>query len=442
MSFISRGFHRRQREPGQEGRVPPGQYVTVRLPGALGRADASIGRSRTGRSRSRARSTSRCAGAGTSSARCRARPSRRTSTASPSGRSSTRTGRASRWTRCSTASRRSAEFVVAFSDGGYTTNLPLEDVTGGKAWVAFGYDGEPLEPEHGGPARLLVPHLYFWKSAKWVRGLQLREHDEPGFWEGYGYHNYGDPWLEQRYAATELAARRGRRRPSRRRRGSAASCSTRPAGPATGRASTSTSGSRPRTATRRSAATRSPPRRRGASSSLTVERLDDGEVSPYLVDELRAGDKVEVRGPIGGYFVWEAAAGRAVAARRGRVGNRPADGDPAPARRRRQRCRRPPARVVAHGGRHHLRGRARAPRCAGRGRDHAHAHPWHAGRLERSRGRIDRAMLAEVGWAPDAARPQLRVRPDRPGRGGRDRARRSRPRAAQIRTERFGPTGG
>jgi DMSO/TMAO reductase YedYZ molybdopterin-dependent catalytic subunit len=94
----------------------------------------------------------------------------------------------------------SAEFAVAFSDGGYTTNLPLEDLRGGKAWVAFGYDGEPLEPEHGGPARLLVPHLYFWKSAKWVRGLQLRADDEPGFWEGYGYHNYGDPWREQRYA--------------------------------------------------------------------------------------------------------------------------------------------------------------------------------------------------------------------------------------------------
>jgi DMSO/TMAO reductase YedYZ molybdopterin-dependent catalytic subunit len=92
-----------------------------------------------------------------------------------------------------------AEFVVAFCDGGYTTNLPLEDVTGGKAWVAFGYDGEPLDPEHGGPARLLVPHLYFWKSAKWVRGLHLRREDEPGFWEQYGYHNYGDPWKEQRY---------------------------------------------------------------------------------------------------------------------------------------------------------------------------------------------------------------------------------------------------
>jgi DMSO/TMAO reductase YedYZ molybdopterin-dependent catalytic subunit len=94
----------------------------------------------------------------------------------------------------------SAEYVLAFSDGGYTTNLPLEDLRGGKAWVAHSYGGEPLDPEHGGPARLLVPHLYFWKSAKWVRGLELREEDEPGFWEGYGYHNYGDPWKEQRYA--------------------------------------------------------------------------------------------------------------------------------------------------------------------------------------------------------------------------------------------------
>jgi DMSO/TMAO reductase YedYZ molybdopterin-dependent catalytic subunit len=93
----------------------------------------------------------------------------------------------------------SAEYVVQFCDGGYTTNLPLEDVTGGKAWVAFAYGGEPLEREHGGPARMLVPHLYFWKSAKWVRGLRLQATDEPGFWETNGYHNYGDPWREQRY---------------------------------------------------------------------------------------------------------------------------------------------------------------------------------------------------------------------------------------------------
>ena len=91
------------------------------------------------------------------------------------------------------------QFVVAWCDGGYTTNLPIADVTGGKAWLAYRYGGEPLEPEHGGPARLLVPHLYFWKSAKWVRGLSLRDEDEPGFWETNGYHNYGDPWREQRY---------------------------------------------------------------------------------------------------------------------------------------------------------------------------------------------------------------------------------------------------
>ena len=92
-----------------------------------------------------------------------------------------------------------AEHIIASCDGGYTTNLPLEDVTGGKAWIVDTYDGEPLPPEHGGPARLLVPHLYFWKSAKWVRGLRLVNEDEPGFWEALGYHNYGDPWREQRY---------------------------------------------------------------------------------------------------------------------------------------------------------------------------------------------------------------------------------------------------
>jgi DMSO/TMAO reductase YedYZ molybdopterin-dependent catalytic subunit len=93
-----------------------------------------------------------------------------------------------------------APYALAFCDGGYTTNLPVEDLTGGKAWVAYAYDGEPLDPEHGGPARLLVPHLYFWKSAKWVRGIVLRDEDEPGFWETYGYHLYGDPWREQRYS--------------------------------------------------------------------------------------------------------------------------------------------------------------------------------------------------------------------------------------------------
>ncbi|WP_043497516.1 sulfite oxidase-like oxidoreductase [Georgenia sp. SUBG003] len=93
-----------------------------------------------------------------------------------------------------------AGYVVAFCDGGYTTNLPLDDVGDGMAWVVDTYDGEPLPAEHGGPARLLVPHLYLWKSAKWVRGLRLVLQDEPGFWETFGYHQRGDPWQEQRYA--------------------------------------------------------------------------------------------------------------------------------------------------------------------------------------------------------------------------------------------------
>ena len=92
-----------------------------------------------------------------------------------------------------------AAFVVAWSHSGYTTNLPLADVTGGQAWVAWEVDGAPLPVDHGGPARLLVPHLYFWKSAKWVAGLRLVAEDEPGFWEVNGYHDRGDPWLEQRY---------------------------------------------------------------------------------------------------------------------------------------------------------------------------------------------------------------------------------------------------
>ena len=92
-----------------------------------------------------------------------------------------------------------AGYLLAHCDGGYTANLPLEDVLDGKAWIAFAYDGEPLHPEHGGPARLLVPHLYFWKSAKWIRRLELLDDDRPGFWEELGYHNYGDPWQEQRY---------------------------------------------------------------------------------------------------------------------------------------------------------------------------------------------------------------------------------------------------
>jgi DMSO/TMAO reductase YedYZ molybdopterin-dependent catalytic subunit len=95
--------------------------------------------------------------------------------------------------------RPEAAYVLAWSHTGYTTNLPIAEVTGGRAWVVWDYDGGPLPREHGGPARLLVPHLYFWKSAKWVAGLRVLDRDEQGFWERNGYHDRGDPWSEQRY---------------------------------------------------------------------------------------------------------------------------------------------------------------------------------------------------------------------------------------------------
>jgi DMSO/TMAO reductase YedYZ molybdopterin-dependent catalytic subunit len=95
--------------------------------------------------------------------------------------------------------RPEATHVLAHSTTGYTTNLPLEDVRGGKAWIVWEFDGSPLAAEHGGPVRMLVPHLYFWKSAKWITRIELLDHDVQGFWERNGYHDRGDPWLEQRY---------------------------------------------------------------------------------------------------------------------------------------------------------------------------------------------------------------------------------------------------
>ncbi|MET3637102.1 molybdopterin-dependent oxidoreductase [Curtobacterium oceanosedimentum] len=93
----------------------------------------------------------------------------------------------------------SLDFCTVHSFGGYTTNVPLDELLEGQSWIAFEADGEPLTPEHGGPARLLVPHLYFWKSAKWVRGIVMQAEDEPGFWENAGYNMHGDPWKEERY---------------------------------------------------------------------------------------------------------------------------------------------------------------------------------------------------------------------------------------------------
>ncbi|MDX6563673.1 MAG: hypothetical protein QOD65_3487 [Gaiellales bacterium] len=199
MSFISRGFHRRNVEPGQEGRVPPGQHVTSDFP------VLSAGPTPRGKLEDWSFSVRGEIDMPLDWTWDQFQALPRESITKDIHCVTTWSKLDTSWEGVSVDAlldgvETSAEFVVAFCDGGYTTNLPLEDVTGGKAWIAYGYDGAPLAPEHGGPARLLVPHLYFWKSAKWVRGLRLLQHDEPGFWEGYGYHNYGDPWLEQRYS--------------------------------------------------------------------------------------------------------------------------------------------------------------------------------------------------------------------------------------------------
>jgi DMSO/TMAO reductase YedYZ molybdopterin-dependent catalytic subunit len=200
MSLISRGFHGRRRTPaGAEGRVPPGQYVTDGFPvlsaGPTPRTPLTEWTFSVRRGGSNLRSWSWAE-----------------MLALPAETVTVDIHCVTRWSKLDTQWRGvsldtllgqvegDAGYVLAFCDGGYTTNLPIADVTDGRAWLAYEYDEQPLDPEHGGPARLLVPHLYFWKSAKWVRGVELLEHDEPGFWETYGYHMYGDPWKEQRYS--------------------------------------------------------------------------------------------------------------------------------------------------------------------------------------------------------------------------------------------------
>lgn len=198
-----------------------------------------------------------------------------------------------------------ARYVMAESADGYTANLPLDDLRHGRAWIVFEFDGRPLEPDHGGPARLLVPHLYLWKSAKWITGLRLMTADEDGFWEDLGYHAYGDPWREQRYR-DDLGAWR----------------------PAT---VTATREETPTATTivldvpglpehlpgqtvdvkltaadgydaQRSYSIASAP---GGPLELTVQSTPRGEVSPHLARGLRPGDRIEVRGPIGGSFAWD-----------------------------------------------------------------------------------------------------------------------------------------
>jgi DMSO/TMAO reductase YedYZ molybdopterin-dependent catalytic subunit len=198
MAFISRGFRGKRRDTASSARVPPGQHVVSDFPvlsaGPTPRPDLARwsftinGEVDSPKSWSWDEFRKLPAETITKDIHC-----------------------VTKWTKLDTdwagvsidtlleGVETSAEYVVAFSDGGYTTNMPLDEITGNKAWVAYEFDGQPLHPEHGGPARLLVPHLYLWKSAKWVRGITLKNEDEPGFWETNGYNNHGDPWREERY---------------------------------------------------------------------------------------------------------------------------------------------------------------------------------------------------------------------------------------------------
>ena len=196
MSVFTRGFHGRRRD--DDGRLPPGQYLTDDFPVLSAGPTPHVPLDRWA-------FTVRTESGGVHTW------SWPELTALPTETVTVDIHCVTRWTKLETQWRgvsvdtlledveTEADFVLVHSHGGYTTNLPLEDLLDGRAWVAFEYDGDALADEHGGPARLLVPHLYFWKSAKWVRGLDLLVHDEPGFWEQLGYHDYGDPWREQRY---------------------------------------------------------------------------------------------------------------------------------------------------------------------------------------------------------------------------------------------------
>jgi DMSO/TMAO reductase YedYZ molybdopterin-dependent catalytic subunit len=195
MAIVTRGFHRRRDETPE---LPPGQYLTRDFPvlsaGPTPRIDLDrwefVIRSESGAEH---------------------RWTWRDLTALPSETPTVDLHCVTRWSKLDTSWRgvsldvllesveTAADYALVRAYGGYTTNLPLEDLLDGQAWLAYEYEGEPLEPAHGGPARLLVPHLYLWKSAKWVRGIDLLLDDEPGFWETLGYHDYGDPWREQRY---------------------------------------------------------------------------------------------------------------------------------------------------------------------------------------------------------------------------------------------------
>ena len=197
MSFVSRGFRGKRRDEGPSGRVPPGQYLVDDFPVLSAGPTPHVSLDEW---------TFTIEG-GAEEARWTWAEFR----ALPSETVTKDIHCVTKWSKLDTdwegvsvdtlleGVDHDAAYALAFCDGGYTTNLPLDDVAEGNAWVVHTYDGAPLAPEHGGPARLLVPHLYLWKSAKWLRRITVQSVDEPGFWERNGYHNHGDPWKEQRY---------------------------------------------------------------------------------------------------------------------------------------------------------------------------------------------------------------------------------------------------
>jgi len=198
MGFVSRGFRGKRRDTAEPGRLPPGQYLVTDWPvlsaGPTPRVDLD-------------KWTFSIEGEIDQPKRW----SWKEFTALPSEMISKDIHCVTKWSKFDVEFKgvsletlldgvdTAAEYTTQISYGGYTTNVPLDDLRGSQAWIIYEANGEPLPPEHGGPARMLIPHLYFWKSAKWIRTLRLDREDIPGFWETNGYHNYGDPWREQRY---------------------------------------------------------------------------------------------------------------------------------------------------------------------------------------------------------------------------------------------------
>ncbi|SNS45832.1 sulfite oxidase-like oxidoreductase [Rhodococcoides kyotonense] len=196
MAIVSKGFHGKRR--GNDGRIPPGQHLTTDFPVLSAGPTPRV-------------STDRWEFTIVTEMGEKHRWNWQQMRALPNDKPMVDIHCVTTWSKLDTRWRgvsldtlldgidTAATHVMAHGYDGYTTNLPMSEIRGGRAWLAFEFGGKPLGPEHGGPARLLVPHLYFWKSAKWVNKLTLMMRDEPGFWERNGYHDYGDPWQEQRY---------------------------------------------------------------------------------------------------------------------------------------------------------------------------------------------------------------------------------------------------